>query len=254
MKLTSSNEVTQLLHAWGNGDKEALHKLMPIVYKELHRLAAAYMRKESPGHTLQTSALVNEAYIKLVNQKNVRWENRAHFFGIAAQLMRRILVDHARSRSRMKRGADAQKLSLNEALVVTAGGAEAFLSLEDALIRLAEIDAKKCRIVEMKMGEVYRARDPRIGRDVAIKILPSHFSQEPDRVRRFEQEARAAGVLNHPNILAIYDAGTENGSPYLVSELLQGELLREKLKGNPLTVRKAIDYSLQIARGLFCCP
>ncbi|MCI0414170.1 ECF-type sigma factor [bacterium] len=250
MKLTSSNEVTQLLHAWGNGDKEALHKLMPIVYKELHRLAAAYMRKESPGHTLQTSALVNEAYIKLVNQKNVRWENRAHFFGIAAQLMRRILVDHARSRSRMKRGADAQKLSLNEALVVMAGGAEAFLSLEDALIRLAEIDAKKCRIVEMKMGEVYRARDPRIGRDVAIKILPSHFSQEPDRVRRFEQEARAAGVLNHPNILAIYDAGTENGSPYLVSELLQGELLREKLKGNPLTVRKAIDYSLQIARGL----
>ena len=100
------------------------------------------------------------------------------------------------------------------------------------------------------MGEVYRASDPRIGREVAVKILPSHFSQDPDRLRRFEQEARAAGMLNHPNILAIYDAGTDNGSPYLVSELLQGEVLQQKLKGHPLPVRKAIDYSLQIAKGL----
>ena len=151
MNTTSSNEVTQLLQAWGTGDKEALDKLLPIVYEELHRLAARYMRKESPGHTLQTSALVNEAYMKLVDQKNVRWQNRAHFFGIAAQLMRRILVDHARSRARMKRGAGAQKLSLNEAAIVTTDSAEAFLSLDDALKRLSEMDPKKCRIVEMKI-------------------------------------------------------------------------------------------------------
>jgi RNA polymerase sigma factor (TIGR02999 family) len=151
MKATSSNEVTQLLQAWGSGDKKALDQLLPIVYAELHHLAAGYMRKESPGHTLQTSALVNEAYIKLVDQKNVRWQNRAHFFGIAAQLMRRILVDHARSRARVKRGAGAQKLSLNEATIVTNESAEEFLSLDEALSRLAQMDAQKSRIVEMKI-------------------------------------------------------------------------------------------------------
>lgn len=151
VKTTSSNVVTHLLQAWGRGDKEALNKLLPIVYEELHRLAASYMRKESPGHSLQTSALVNEAYIKLVDQKNVQWQNRAHFFGIAAQLMRRILVDHARSRARLKRGGGAQRLSLNESVIAATDSAEAFLSLDDALMRLAEIDAKKCRIVEMKI-------------------------------------------------------------------------------------------------------
>jgi serine/threonine protein kinase len=100
------------------------------------------------------------------------------------------------------------------------------------------------------MGEVYRASDPRIGRDVAIKILPDHFSKDPDRLRRFEQEARAAGILNHPNILAIHDTGTYNGSPYLVSELLQGEVLQRKLTGQPLPIKKTLDYSLQIAKGL----
>jgi RNA polymerase sigma factor (TIGR02999 family) len=151
VKITSSKAVTHLLQAWGTGDKEALNKLLPIVYEELHRLAAGYMRKESPGHTLQTSALVNEAYIKLVDQKNVRWQNRAHFFGIAAQLMRRILVDHARSRARLKRGGDAQILSLNESVIAGTDSVQAFLSLDDALRHLAEIDPKKSRIVEMKI-------------------------------------------------------------------------------------------------------
>ena len=100
------------------------------------------------------------------------------------------------------------------------------------------------------MGEVYRSNDTRIGREVAVKILPSHFSQDPDRLRRFEQEARAAGMLNHPNVVAIYDTGSKNGSPYLVTELLQGEGLDQKLRGHPLPVRKAIDYALQIAKGL----
>lgn len=100
------------------------------------------------------------------------------------------------------------------------------------------------------MGEVYRARDPRIGRDVAIKLLPPAYSSDPDRLRRFEVEARAAGVLNHPNILAIHDLGTDNGSPYLVSELLEGETLRDKLRGEPLPLRKATEYALQLAQGL----
>jgi len=151
MRTASSSEVTQLLQAWSKGEEEALDRLLPIVYEELHRLAASYMRKENPGHTLQTSALVNEAYIKLVDQKNVRWQNRAHFFGIAAQLMRRILVDHARTRTRMKRGAGAPKLSLKETALIGDGGAETFLVLDDALMRLSELDAKKCRIVEMKI-------------------------------------------------------------------------------------------------------
>src|SRR5512141_198227 len=100
------------------------------------------------------------------------------------------------------------------------------------------------------MGEVYRARDPRLGRDVAIKVLPASFSRDPDRLRRFEQEARAAGVLNHPNILAIHDVGTHDGSPYVVSELLEGETLRARLAGGALAPRKAISYALQIAHGL----
>src|SRR5512132_1051825 len=100
------------------------------------------------------------------------------------------------------------------------------------------------------MGEVYRARDPRLGRDVAIKVLPASFSADPDRLRRFEHEARAAGVLNHPNITAVYDIGTHDGAPYVVEELLEGETLRSELAGERLPVRRAIDYALQTARGL----
>src|SRR5512132_4704129 len=100
------------------------------------------------------------------------------------------------------------------------------------------------------MGEVYRARDPRLGRDVAIKVLPASFSNDPDRLRRFEQEARAAGVLNHPNVTAVYDVGTVDGSLYVVSELLEGETLRSRLAGGPLAPRRALDYAIQIANGL----
>src|ERR1700693_5914720 len=100
------------------------------------------------------------------------------------------------------------------------------------------------------MGEVYRRKDPRLGREVAIKVLPASFSSDPERLRRFEQEARAAGLLNHPNITAVYDIGTENQAPYVVTELLQGETLRGRLAGGPLSSRKAIDYALQIAHGL----
>ena len=149
MKATST-EVSQLLLAWSNGDQEALNKLMPLVYGELRALAARYMRREDPGHTLQTSALVNEAYLKLVDQNNVHWKNRAHFFGVASQLMRRILVDHARKRASIKRAGDIQKLSLDEAATVSRDRAAEFLMLDDALTSLAKFDPHKSRIVEMK--------------------------------------------------------------------------------------------------------
>jgi RNA polymerase sigma-70 factor, ECF subfamily len=150
MKTASSREVSQLLIAWGNGDQAALSKLIPLVYQELHRMAARYMRRESPGHTLQTSALVNEVYLKLVDQKNVHWQNRAHFFGVSAQLMRRILVDHARKHARLKRGGATQNLSLDETAILSNARAAEFIALDDALTSLAEMDPSKSRIVEMK--------------------------------------------------------------------------------------------------------
>ena len=150
MGTVSSKDVTQLLLAWSNGDNEALHRLIPLVYDELHRLAARYMRREDPGHTLQTTALVNEAYCRLIEQKDVRWQNRAHFYGIAAQLMRRILVDHARSKRRAKRGGGAEKISLDETAVIPQPQSSQIILLDDALTRLAQFDPQKSRIVELK--------------------------------------------------------------------------------------------------------
>src|ERR1044072_10041724 len=122
MDSSSPNSVTQLLVAWSDGDQSARDQLISVVYDELHRLAHRYMKRESPGHTLQTSALVNEAFLRLVDQKNVHWQNRAHFYGIAAQMMRRILVDYARSRRYAKRGGGAREMSLDEALTVSEEG------------------------------------------------------------------------------------------------------------------------------------
>ncbi len=149
MVVPSPREVSRLLVDWGNGDRAALDELMPLVYHELRRLAGRYMRRESQGHTLQTSALVNEAYLRLVDQKSVKWQNRAHFFGVAAQLMRRILVDHARSRLRAKRGGGAQMVSLVESGATSEEVAEV-IALDVALKDLAEMDPRKSQIVEMK--------------------------------------------------------------------------------------------------------
>ena len=142
--------VTQLLQAWGQGDEAARDELMPVVYQELHRLAHHYMKSESPGHTLQTSALVNEAFLRLVDQKDVKWQNRAHFFGIAAQLMRRILVDYARSRRYAKRGGGMRDLPLDEALVISQERNEEVVALDETLERLAEFDPRKSKIVEFR--------------------------------------------------------------------------------------------------------
>ncbi|MBL8190676.1 MAG: sigma-70 family RNA polymerase sigma factor [Acidobacteria bacterium] len=144
------SEVTQLLLQWSDGDKEALETLIPLVYDELYRLARSYMHREQAGHTLQITALVNEAYLRLVNWKEARWENRAHFFGVAAQLMRRILVDFARSRNYEKRGGGMQQVEFNEALGVSVRRDADFVLLDDGLKSLAEFDPRKARIVELK--------------------------------------------------------------------------------------------------------
>jgi RNA polymerase sigma factor (TIGR02999 family) len=145
-----SNEITELLLAWGGGDKEALDELIPIVYDELHRLAHHQLADERAGHTLQTTALVNEAYLKLIDQKRVKWQSRFHFFSVAAKLMRRILIDYARSRQFAKRGGGASALPLDEALVVTPERALELIDLDEALTALAVYDERKARIVELR--------------------------------------------------------------------------------------------------------
>jgi RNA polymerase sigma factor (TIGR02999 family) len=150
MTEAQTHEVTQLLIDWGNGDRTALDKLTTLVDLELRRLAHRYMIRERAGHTLQTTALVNEAFVRLINRSNVRWQNRAHFFGIAAQLMRTILVDHARSHACAKRGGGAYKVELDEAMVVSQKKAQEVLALDDALKQLALIDPQQSQIVELR--------------------------------------------------------------------------------------------------------
>jgi RNA polymerase sigma factor (TIGR02999 family) len=145
-----TNDVTQLLVAWGNGDQTARDQLMPLVYAELHRLAHRHIRKERPGHTLQTSALVNEAFLRLVDQREMHWQSRAHFFGIAAQMMRRILVDYARKRRFAKRGGNQLQVSLNEELLAAKQRSADVVLLDDALTQLAEVDDRKSKVVELK--------------------------------------------------------------------------------------------------------
>jgi len=150
MTASSPEEITQLLLDWSHGDQAALDKLMPLVYEELHRLAHHYMSRERRGHTLQTTAIVNEAYVHLINQRGVQWQNRAHFFGIASHLMRRILTGYARSRQYVKRGGGAQQVSLDEAMLVSEERVAEMVSLDDALNSLAQVDERKSRVVEMR--------------------------------------------------------------------------------------------------------
>jgi RNA polymerase sigma factor (TIGR02999 family) len=147
---TSSHDVTQLLQAWSVGEQDALAKLTPLVYQELHRLAQHYMAQERPGQTLQATALVHEAYLRLVDVKKLNWQNRAQFFGVSAQFMRRILVDRARSRRSLKRGGDAQPVSFDEALVLSPEPGQDLVALDDALKTLATMDPRRSRVVELR--------------------------------------------------------------------------------------------------------
>jgi RNA polymerase sigma factor (TIGR02999 family) len=150
MTQSSSQQITHLLLAWGNGDEAALEQLMPLVYEELRKVAARHLRRQRPDHTLQTTALVNEAYLKLIDSSQVKWQNRAHFFAVSAQLMRRILVDFARSRQNLKRGGGAQQVSLDEAMVIAPERGADLLALDEALTRLAALNPRQAQVVELR--------------------------------------------------------------------------------------------------------
>jgi RNA polymerase sigma factor (TIGR02999 family) len=172
--MAASRNITELLMAWSDGDRAALDELMPLVYGELRGLASAYLARERRGHTLQTTALVHEAYLKLVDQRRARWQNRAHFFGVAAQMMRRILVSHARAHGAEKRGRAAQPLSLDEAPEVSTKPKVDLVALDEALDRLTEIDPRQGRVVELRFfgglsieeaGEVLSLSPATVGRE-----------------------------------------------------------------------------------------
>lgn len=148
--LPPPNEITRLLLRWGRGDRAALDQLLPVVYEELHKMAQGYLRRERPDHTLQPTALINEAYLRLVRQDFPEWQSRKHFYGVAAQLMRQILVEYARARAADKRGAAGQKFSLDEALTISDERAADLVALDDALRSLARFDKRKVRIIELR--------------------------------------------------------------------------------------------------------
>ena len=150
MNAPDTDNLTELLAAWSGGDELALERLAPLVHAELHRLARGYMNRERDGHVLQTSALINEAYVRLINWKEVEWKNRAHFFGVAANMMRRILVDFARQRPRVADGRPAEHLLLDEALTMTTERDADLIALDEALAALARLDERKARIVELR--------------------------------------------------------------------------------------------------------
>lgn len=174
MNPESPNEITQLLHEWSNGDELALEKLMPLVYQELRQMARQYMRSQHVGHTLQPTALIHEAYLKLAKQEEQNWQNRAHFFGVAAQAMRHILIDYVRNRNYQKRGGKEQRVEFDEKMIVSNERAVGLIELDEALKRLAELDERKSRVVELKyfgglsneeMAEVLNVSTKTIARD-----------------------------------------------------------------------------------------
>ena len=147
---SSRSDVTLLLRAWGEGDAQALDRLAPLVYQELHHIARGYMARERTGHTLQTTALVNEAYVRLVDARQVSWQDRAHFFAVCARAMRRILVDHARSRGYQKRGGGKVRVQFDEALGMACSVDSNLLELDEALDRLSALDPRKAKVIEMR--------------------------------------------------------------------------------------------------------
>ena len=176
MATPSSQEITQLLLAWSDGDQAALEKLTPLVYAELHRLAKGYMFGERPGHTLQTTALINEAYMRLIDWKNVRWQGRAHFFGVAAQVMRRILVDFARARHYAKRGGAAAQVSLDEAVTIHEDRSAELIALDEALKSLAEIDPRKSQVVELRFFGGLSAKETAEALKVSLRTVEREWN------------------------------------------------------------------------------
>ena len=180
MNPAAAPDVTELLAAWVDGDKTALDRLTPLVYAELRRLARHYMRREPAGHTLETTALVHEAYLRLVQQASTKWQNRAHFFAISSQLMRRILVDMARNRRAQRRGGGQVTFSLDEALTIPSARAKELVALDDALTQLEKLDERRCRVVEMRFFG-----------GLSVEETASVLRISPDTVMREWKRARA---------------------------------------------------------------
>src|SRR5262245_35794139 len=176
MATPAHTEVSQLLVEWGQGDQEALGRLMPLVYNELRRLASRNLRRERPDHTLQTTALVHEAYLKLVDQQHANWQNRAQFFAIAAQLMRRILVDYARSHRAAKHGGDYIKLSLDEVAALSDQKSADLLALDEALDRLANLDPQQSRVVELRIFGGLGVEETAAALDISPRTVKREWS------------------------------------------------------------------------------
>jgi RNA polymerase sigma-70 factor (ECF subfamily) len=185
----STHTVTEMLQEWSGGDREALDKLIPIVYEELRRQASRYLQHERHGHTLQTTALVHEAYVRLVDQADVRWQNRAHFFAIAAEMMRRILVDHARKRRAVKRGGDELRVTLNEALNASGERNLDIIAVDEALTKLAALDRQQARVVELRFFGGLNVEETAEVLGVSARTVKRDWSVAKSWIRR---ELRAA--------------------------------------------------------------
>ena len=189
---SATDEVNQLLLEWGNGDQQAQEKLLPLIYNELHRLAHNFLYHERPGHTLQTTALVHEAYLKLIGQRDVHWQNRAHFFAISAQAMRRILIDSARRHAAIKRGRAGEKLSLDEAATISVEPDGTLLALDEALNKLAEIDSQQSRIIELRyFGGLTIEETARV-----MNLSPATIKREWAMARAWLYEAMSGGATD----------------------------------------------------------
>jgi RNA polymerase sigma factor (TIGR02999 family) len=185
---SDSDNVTRLLRDWGEGNQQALEQLLPLIYNELRHLAHNFLYRERPGHTLQTTALVHEAYLKLIDQTDARWQNRAHFFAIAAQAMRRILIDNARRHAAAKRGGGAEKVSLAEAAEISIKSDSSLLALDEALHALAEIDPVQSRIVELRYFGGLTIEDTA----EVLKVSPATVKREWTMARAWLYKAIAA--------------------------------------------------------------
>jgi RNA polymerase sigma-70 factor, ECF subfamily len=221
---SSTDEVTQLLLAWSNGDQTALEKLVPLVENELRRLAGHFLRREPPSHELETTELVNEAYIRLVDMPRVRWQNRAHFFAVAAQIMRRILLDYARTRHRVKRGGAAEHIPLESAQILPAEKTEGLLALDEALNRLAQTDEVKSRVVELRYfggltveetAEVLGLSPSSVSRH--WRLAQSWLRQEFGRGELTESDASTYAVFTES------DASTHAEQPEVATEAEESE-------------------------------